>query len=137
MTETVYLAGGINNLSDADACDWRDQVKVELDMYYEFLDPMRRDYRGKELDDNVAVDIVTYDLEDIDASDIVLVLAQVPSWGTAMEMFYAAGAFKKIVCIYGGSSPSPWLMAHSHVILSSVDEAIIYLEQRAFLSRHA
>lgn len=73
----VYLCGGINGLSDADCRDWREVAKHRLRA--ETLDPMRRDYRGRE--DESVDEIVAGDLEDIRASDFVLVNATRPSWG--------------------------------------------------------
>ena len=46
--KTVYLCGGINGLSDEDCTDWREATKAELYNHFNFLDPMRRDYRGRE-----------------------------------------------------------------------------------------
>jgi hypothetical protein len=44
----TYLCGGINELSDSACCDWRAVAKSLLRT--ETLDPMRRDYRGREGD---------------------------------------------------------------------------------------
>jgi hypothetical protein len=81
----VYLCGGINGLSDDRCRTWREYAKERLEC--ETIDPMRRDYRGIE-DQNVAA-IIDGDKADIDASDVLLVNATQPSWGTAMEVLYA------------------------------------------------
>src|ERR1039458_9368129 len=81
----TYLCGGINGLSDDQAITWREKAKSLLKT--ETLDPMRRDYRGRE--DQAVGEIVQGDLEDINASQFVLVNATRPSWGTAMEMVYS------------------------------------------------
>lgn len=86
LEESVYLAGGINGLSDSDAKDWREYAKQRL--IYRTLDPMRRDYRGKE--DESVDEIVHGDLEDIDLCRIILASCLRPSWGTAMELHYGA-----------------------------------------------
>ncbi len=106
----VYLCGGINGLSDAECRDWREVAKELL--HAETLDPMRRDYRGKE--DESVDEIVRGDLDDIKASDVVLVNATRPSWGTAMEIAYAAMLRKQIVAFTGDASVriSPWLRYH-------------------------
>ena len=44
---TVYLCGGINGLTDGECNDWRTMAKEQI-KGHEFLDPMRRDYRGRE-----------------------------------------------------------------------------------------
>lgn len=124
----VYLAGGINGLGDSEAKDWRESVKAGATQH-EYLDPMRRDYRGVE-DQNVRA-IVDGDLADIDASDLILVMADRPSWGTAMETYYAhAVAGKRVVVVCGGRV-SPWLRAHSEAVLESLEAAIDWLRGQA------
>ena len=126
----VYLCGGINGLSDDDAKNWRDVATRLLGgLGHTTLDPMRRDYRGVE-DDNVDA-IISGDLDDIDRSDALIVNATRPSWGTAMEVFYAA-TFRPacpVVIIHPADKPvSPWLRGHSTTIVSSLPEAVAHLE---------
>lgn len=126
---TVYLCGGINGLSDAECRDWREVAKELLKG--DTLDPMRRDYRGKE--DESVNEIVLGDLEDIRRSDALLVNATRPSWGTAMELVYAfqrgssskpGVAGKPIVAFVGDSRVSPWLRYHSTHIVETVEQAV-------------
>jgi hypothetical protein len=105
----TYLCGGINGLGDADCRDWREVAKSLLKT--ETLDPMRRDYRGREAE--AVREIVEGDLEDIAQSDYVLVNATRPSWGTAMEIVYAAQCGKTVVAFTGGAPISPWLRYHT------------------------
>jgi hypothetical protein len=104
----TYLCGGINGLSDTDCRDWREVAKSLL--HTETLDPMRRDYRGRE--DESVEEIVENDLIDIQESTFVLVNATRPSWGTAMEIVYASKAGLGIVAFVGDSKVSPWLRFH-------------------------
>lgn len=127
--KTIYLCGGINGLTDAECTDWREKVKRELDGLYYFLDPMRRDYRGKE--DESADAIVREDLADINVSSIVLVNAERPSWGTAMETFYAFRNFKSVYIVCPHERISPWLRHHSYRICKSLSEAIELLRRLA------
>ncbi len=127
--KTVYLCGGINGLSDEDATDWREAAKAELFNTVEFLDPMRRDYRGREME--CVDEIVDGDLVDVINSDIILVNAVRPSWGTAMECFFAASMGKTIVTVCQKDSPSPWLVRHSTVIVKSFAEAFNKIEELA------
>lgn len=83
------------------------------------VDPMRRDYRG--IEDNNSKAIKKNDLEDINNSDLLIVNATRPSWGTAMEMVYAWQAHKYIV---EGARVSPWLREHTNEIVQSVDYLI-------------
>jgi hypothetical protein len=130
---TVYLCGGINGLSDSDATDWRKAATDQLSSRYRILDPMRRDYRGREAT-NVK-EIVDGDLDDIRASDILLVNAVRPSWGTGMELFYAASIppvppilkIKLVVTVCPVDSPSPWLVYFSDVVFKTFQEGIAYL----------
>jgi len=82
---------------------------------------MRRDYRGIE-DQNVSA-IVENDLVDIRDSDIVLVNAIRPSWGTAMEVVYAKQANKRVIAFTGGSRVSPWVRYHCECVFSIQDAA--------------
>ncbi len=116
----VYLCGGINGLPDAECRDWREVAKELL--LGETLDPMRRDYRGKE--DWSVSPIVLGDLEDIAECTDVLVNATRPSWGTAMELVYAYKAQKPIVAFVGDAKISPWLRHHCNEITSSVECAV-------------
>jgi nucleoside 2-deoxyribosyltransferase len=116
----VYLCGGINGLSDSDCTDWREYAKERL--LNGTLDPMRRDYRGKE--DESVNEIVKGDLDDIEQCPTLLVNATRPSWGTAMEIVYAYGLGKRIISWVGDSRVSPWLRYHSTAIHKSLDDAI-------------
>lgn len=119
---TLYLCGAINGCSDAEAKDWREETKRRLADKYVFLDPMRRDYRGVE--DAAYREIVRGDLQDIDAADVILVAGSRPSWGTAMETFYAFGKNKYVVTICEAERVSPWLRFHTDDLVKSLDEAI-------------
>ncbi len=134
-TKTIYLAGAINGCSDAQCKDWREYVKTQLGEKYEYLDPMRRDYRGKEAE---SVDLIIHgDKEDIMSSDIFLANANDPSWGTGMEIFFAYNRPSwgfgiqpmEVVLVCNKERPSPWLVGHSHKIFKTLDEAIKYLEK--------
>lgn len=131
--KTVYLCGAINGCTDAQCKDWRNYVKEKLDGVYQFLDPMRRDYRGKE-DDSVA-EIVEGDYEDIDNTNILLANANTPSWGTAMEIHdaYLSGRVH-IVLVCNAERVSPWLRYHSDKIFKTLDEAVEYLRTNEILS---
>ena len=113
----VYLCGGINGLSDSDCIDWRAEAKAKL--ITTTLDPMRRDYRGKEAES--VIEIVNGDLEDIASCDALLVNATRPSWGTAMEIVYAHKGGKPIFAFTGSGKVSPWLAFHCKLFLSAAE----------------
>jgi hypothetical protein len=119
----TYLAGPINGCTDNEAINWREVAKARLGDRY-CLDPMRRDYRGRE--DECVDEIVAGDLADIAASDVMLANCWQVSWGTAMEIFYASSVLDMLV--YAVLPPdarvSPWLRHYAHVISRDLNEAI-------------
>ena len=110
-----YLCGGIFGLDDESATGWRTKAK-ELMPEVEWIDPMARDYRGAEAGNCRA--IVEQDLADIARADVLVVWAERPSWGTAMEMVYAHQQKKRIVT-FCRDQISPWLQFHSTVVVWS------------------
>ena len=99
----VYLFGPINGRSDADCNDWRSKAKSLLEDL-QTLDPMRHDYRGDE--EARYLEIIENDKADIDASDALLVYFDKPSFGTAMEIYYAADQGKRVVAVNASGNPT-------------------------------
>lgn len=121
----VYLCGGINKLSDAECKDWRENAKDWLGPEFDVLDPMRRDFRGRE--DDCTNEIVRGDQVDIANADVILVRADKPSWGTAMEMVYAKFLGKFVVVFGAGDKPSPWIVYHSSKMFPNLNEAVSWI----------
>ena len=119
--KTIYLCGPINGRSDADCNNWRSKAKSLLEDL-ETLDPMRRDYRGRE---NEAVhEIISNDKQDIDESDALLVYFDSPSFGTAMEIFYAHSRGKRVVAVNASGNPvSPWVTGHVDMVFELLEDA--------------
>ena len=121
---TIYLAGGIANLDNQQIHEWRDVCK---DHYrgtpVKFLDPTRNNYRGVEMDLKLSNSITKRDKIDIMASDIILAFCPRPSWGTPMEIIYASENDKWVVTVCSDPNPSPWLIAHSDVLVKTFEEA--------------
>lgn len=124
---TLYLCGPINGRSDAEVLRWREFVKRIW--IGRCIDPMRRDYRGKEQEPGVAADIVLSDIEDIKNCDVVLAYFDRPSVGTSMEIFYAKSVLKKPVIVVDASDKplSPWLTYHADYITRHVSVALAYI----------
>jgi nucleoside 2-deoxyribosyltransferase len=121
---TIYLCGPINGCTDEECKDWREAVKARWPG--ETLDPMRRAYRGKETES--VNEIVEFDKIDVTNSDVILVNYDKPSVGTSMEVLYAFERGKLVVVVAKeGASISPWLRYHSHKILHSFEDAIIWI----------
>lgn len=109
--------------TDEQCKSWREYAKTKLP---HTLDPMDRDYRGKEGDNATA--IVEGDKEDINNAAILLVNFPAPSAGTCMEMIYAWEMGKYIVVVVpSGAKISPWVQYHSHYITDSFDKAIEHI----------
>lgn len=122
MKKTIYLCGAINGCTDEECRDWREYVKSLWPG--ECLDPMRRDYRGREHE--CAAEIIEGDEADIAASDGVLVSADKPSWGTAMEIRMAFSELGKPVVVVCPPDMrlSPWLIGHSNQVVHSYEAGV-------------
>lgn len=124
----IYLCGPINGRSDDDCKGWREYSKERLP---ETIDPMARDYRGRELEPGIADIIVAGDEADIRACDALLVYYDHPSVGTAMEIRMAVKELgKRVVLVDKSNKPlSPWLLHHCREIYTSLDSAITALNK--------
>jgi hypothetical protein len=126
MNKVVYLCGPINGCTDEECKDWRYYVQKYL--RYPTLDPMTRDFRGRE--DECNEEIVEGDKADIDIATHILVNYDKPSVGTSMEIIYAWERNKKIIVVAKADTRiSPWLKYHSHQIVHSFDQAIKLLNE--------
>lgn len=133
--QTVYLCGPINGCTDDEATTWREKCKElltpgstsGLTPNYDFLDPMRRDYRGQEGD--CTPEIVDLDLIDVMNSDIIIACCPKPSAGTSMEMYEAHRYQRKpvVTVIPEGVVVSPWVKRHSTKIVKSIEEACAWI----------
>ncbi len=123
--KTIYLCGPINGCTDEECTTWREHVKTLWGG--RTLDPMRRDYRGKE--HGSVNEIVELDKVDVMNSDVVLVNYDKPSVGTSMEVLYAweRGKIVVVVSKYGREGLSPWLLYHSHAISTSFEGAVHWI----------
>jgi nucleoside 2-deoxyribosyltransferase len=120
----VYLAGPIFQCTDAEASDWRKDVELKLGPAFICLDPMARDYRGREAE--CVKEIVEGDKADIDAADVLLVNHVKPSVGTSMEILYAFERGKPVV-IVAALPASPWLHYHARALVPTIDEAVAFV----------
>ena len=124
---TIYLCGPIQGCTDTESHGWRDRIQKDYPMYT-YLDPMVRDYRGRE-DDSFA-EIVELDKLDISESDILLVNwpGDKPSAGTSMEIIWGWLTDKLVVTVVNPKVKlSPWIKYHSHAIFTDWDEAMDFI----------
>ena len=110
------------------ATTWRVRATQALTENFILLDPMRRDFKDREVDS--ANEIVDFDLQDVRDADILLVNYNKPSIGTAMEVFYAAHDLGKFIVAFSPFSfqeCSPWMVRYCTKILPTLDSAVTYL----------
>jgi len=126
--KSIYLSGPIMDEHEGLARKWREISKSLLSQHFTLLDPMRRDFRDREVDS--ANEIVEFDLQDIRDADIILVNYAKPSIGTSMEVFYAAHDMGKFVIAFTPLSfkdASPWMIRYCTKLLPSLEDACQYL----------
>ena len=88
---------------------------LEKDMDYSHIN----DFRDKR---KLSQAIVEHDLDCIDNADVLVVILNSPSYGTAMEMLIAKGKGKKIVLLAKDSVPTPWPIHFSDFIVRDEQE---------------
>ncbi|MDD5482438.1 MAG: nucleoside 2-deoxyribosyltransferase [Kiritimatiellae bacterium] len=127
--KTIYLCGPIMDESTGVAREWRKIAAGKLGKKFILLDPMRRNFKDREVDS--ANEIVEFDLQDIRNADILLVNYSKPSIGTAMEVFYASNNLRKFVVAFAPfdfRNCSPWMVRYCTKILPSLDSAAAYIK---------
>ena len=136
--KVIYLSGPIMDEHEGHAREWRNQATAELQKHFLLLDPMRRNFKDREVDS--ANEIVEFDLQDVRDADILLVNYNKPSIGTSMEVFHASFNLGKFII---GFSPfsfkdcSPWMVRFCTKILPSLEEAIQYIKENFVVLDHA
>ena len=125
----IYLCGPIMDEHAGEARAWREDAKKLLADNFTLLDPMRRNFKDREVDS--ANEIVEFDLQDIRDADIVLVNYCKASVGTSMEVFYAAHDLQKFVVAFSPftfQDCSPWMVRFCTKILPSLESACRYID---------
>ena len=84
------------------------------------------DFRDKK---ELSHEIVKHDLEYVNKSDIIIVVANSPSYGTAMEMLIAKEGGKKVIVLAKDPIPSPWPINFSDFIVKDEFELIKLLDK--------
>ena len=101
---------------------------------FEPVDPWLREkvlYRNgkvKKLDMSSA-GFIKRDLEDIERCDILVAYLPRLSAGTCMELFYAKLKGKRTITICELENPSPWIIAHSDILLGKIMDLEEYLRK--------
>jgi nucleoside 2-deoxyribosyltransferase len=126
----IYLCGPIMDETKGAAKMWRQVAHRKLGKQFLILDPMRRNFKDREVDS--ANEIVDFDLQDVREADILLVNYSKPSIGTAMEVFYASHDLGKFVVAFSPfafQDCSPWMVRHCTKILPTIESAITYIKE--------
>ena len=101
---------------------WREWFKAS-GLLATYVDPMCRDYRGKEADDYR--EIVELDKRDVRSCDAIVVMYAKPSVGTSMEVFFAWTLGIPVVVVDESGTPlSPWLRYHATAVVASKEDAV-------------
>ena len=127
--KTIYLCGPIMDEYEGIAREWREFSKSLLSDDFLLLDPMRRNFRDKEIDS--ANEIVEFDLQDVRNADIILVNYNKPSIGTSMEVFHASHNLGKFVVAFSPftfKESSPWMVKYCTKIVPDLEDACSYLK---------
>ena len=130
QSKSIYLCGPIMDATSEESKTWRQRAKERLAGAFILLDPMRRDFRDREIDS--ANEIVEFDLQDIRNADMILVNYAKTSIGTSMEVFYAAHDLGKFVIAfspYEYREMSPWMVKYCTKVLPDLDSALEYIER--------
>ncbi len=128
MKKKIYLSGPIMDEHVDTAKTWRERATAELREHFVILDPMRRNFKDREVDS--ANEITEFDLQDVRDADILLVNYSKVSIGTSMEVFYAAHDLGKFIVAfspYPYKECSPWMVRYCTKILPNIDSAIAYI----------
>ena len=123
---SVYLCGPINGCTDEECNNWRDFLMNSETKYpINWINPMVRDYRGREMEPGIDAEIVENDKLDIDGSDLLIVNYDKPSVGTSMEILYAWDLGIPVWLVRKpGTKLSPWLTYHSSGQFDSFDDVL-------------
>ncbi len=136
-TITVYLSGPMY-LGREQATGWRDEVKEQIlkwqqstanrsYVHFNVLDPCARWHeKGPALDD-VGRYVIQMDKMEIVKSDVIIVNATNPGWGTPMEQYLAWEAGKMILAFSDCEFPSIWAKYHSHQFFKTHVETVDFL----------
>ncbi len=112
----VYLSGPMENVSEKGGREWREEAKLLLTSHdLEAFDPY--DF---EQEATIPRLLVRTDFRCILASEGMLINASqnVVVWGSPMEVLWASMHKVINIAFVGDRTPSPWLSAHSKVVLT-------------------
>jgi nucleoside 2-deoxyribosyltransferase len=84
------------------------------------------DFRDKK---ELSQQIVSHDLQFMEAADVIVVVTNRPSYGTGIEMYIAKNSNKKVILLANDSIPTPWPVHFSDYVVRNEDELMMLLEE--------
>ena len=73
--------------------------------------------------------IVNHDLQFVEKTDVIVVVANRPSYGTAIEMYIAKNSNKKVILLASNPVPTPWPVNFSDYVVRNEGDLIALLEE--------
>jgi hypothetical protein len=121
--DPVYLCGRIAGRFSVDCRCWREEAKRRLGSMLT-LDPIARDYGGREWEPSIAREIVENDKKDIEQCGYLLVMFDKPSVEIALNIMYAYERAVPVYVVDASDKPlPPWMIYHATRICSTLAEA--------------
>ncbi len=127
FTTKVFVSGPILGMENQQ--DYRKKITEICErLQLEVIDPWKRERMLYEKDEqcwwnNVpASDFIKRDLDDTERCDVMVVYLPKLSAGACMELFYAKLKGKKVMVVSELECLSPWILAHSDVVLKEIDQ---------------
>ena len=134
MKKKVFISGPILGMENNQ--DYRKPItETCLSFGLEVIDPWRREkilYKGDEAcwwTKCVPLEFIQRDLKDAERCDVMVVYLPKLSAGACMELFYAKRQGKRIIVVSEMDCLSPWIVAHSDVIVKRLEELEDALKQ--------
>ena len=125
--------GGINDIKNLYALLVNHGFSVVDHLVHKGMDYSHiTDFRDKQ---DLSSKIIKHDLKYIESSDIIIVVANSPSYGTAIEMFVAKNLGKKIILFAKDPVPTPWPVHFSDRIATNEDQLVLILHDMIGSSR--
>jgi len=134
VTRKVFISGPILGMENNQG--YRKVIgEVCIRIGFDVIDPWNREkvlYNGDERcwwDKVPTFDFIQRDLDDADRCDIMVVYLPQLSAGACMELFYAKRKGKKIIIVSEIGCLSPWIIAHSDMIVKNFDQLVAVLKK--------
>lgn len=84
------------------------------------------DFRDKK---ELSRQIVSHDIQFMEKADVIVVVANRPSYGTGIEMYIAKNSNKKVILLANDPIPTPWPVHFSDYVIGNEHELIMMLEE--------